>query len=99
MPSWSGRFRVKAIADGLPTNWPDGNYSASPELTPAEVYLQELVEQHFPDRQLIASRVFRCIGPTPDQPWPRSSSPGLPLRDALATGKVTFQPDAVGQFI
>jgi len=87
-------FQVKGNRDGLP-QLPDGNYSASPELTPAEVYLQELVEQHFPDRQLIASRGFSLHRPTPDQPWPRSSSPGSSLRDALATGKVTVQPDAV----
>jgi choline dehydrogenase-like flavoprotein len=87
-------FQVKGHRDGLP-QLPDGDYSASPELTPAEVYLQNLVAQHFADRQMIASRGFSLHRPTPEDPWPRSSSLGSSLRDALGTGNVTVLPDAV----
>jgi choline dehydrogenase-like flavoprotein len=87
-------FQVKGNCDGLP-QLPDGHYSAPSELTPAEACLQELVSQHFPDRKLIASRGFPLHRPSPEQPWPRSSSLGSSLRDALATGRVTVLPNAV----
>lgn len=87
-------FQVKGRRDGLP-QLPDGIYTESPELTPAEAYLQELVTQHWPDRTLITSRGFPLHRPTPDHPWPRSSSLGSSLKAALATGRVTVQPDAV----
>jgi choline dehydrogenase-like flavoprotein len=87
-------FPIKGTCDGLP-QLPDGHYRESPDLTPAEIYLQELVDQHYPDRRLIASRGFPLHRPTADNPWPPSSSLGSSLRDALATGRVTVQPDAV----
>ena len=87
-------FQVKGNPDGLP-QLPDGCYSEPPALTPAEVYLQKLIHQHFPDRQLISSRGFPLHCPSPEDPWPRSSSLGSSLKQALATGKVTVQPDAV----
>jgi choline dehydrogenase-like flavoprotein len=87
-------FQVKGNRDGLP-QLPDGHYADSSELTPAETYLQELIAQHRPDRTLIASRGFPLHCPSPESPWPRSSSLGSSLKEALATGNVTVQPDAV----
>jgi choline dehydrogenase-like flavoprotein len=86
--------QVKGRCDGLP-QLPDGDYTGAPELTPAEVHLQELVAQHWPDRTLIPSRGFPLHRPNSDHPWPRSSSLGSSLKAALATGRVTVQPDAV----
>jgi choline dehydrogenase-like flavoprotein len=87
-------FQVKGTCEHLP-QLPDGCYSDPPELTPAEKYLQDLVSHHFRDRKLIASRGFPLHRPSAENPWPPSSSLGSSLRDALATGKVTVQPDAV----
>lgn len=89
-------FQVKGNRDGLP-QLPDGHYSEPPALTPAEGYLQELVARIYPDRQLIASRGFPLHRPAldMDNPWPKSSCLGSSLKQALATGKVTVQPDAV----
>lgn len=86
-------FQVQGNRDGLP-QLPDGEYTAVPNLTPAEQYLQSLVNQSDrSDRSLIVSRGFglhRQAGT-----WPRSSSLGSTLQAALATGNVTLQPDAV----
>ncbi len=87
-------FQVKGNRDGLP-QLPDGHYSEPPVLTPAETYLQELVAQTYSDRHLIASRGFPLHRPTAEHPWPKSSSLGSSLKQALATGNVTVQPDAV----
>jgi len=87
-------FPIKGNCDGLP-QLPDGHYREPPDLTPAEVYLQKLVSQHYADRRVIASRGFSLHRPNAENPWPPSSSLGSSLRDALATGRVTVQPDAV----
>jgi choline dehydrogenase-like flavoprotein len=87
-------FQVKGNRDRLP-QLPDGEYIEAPALTPAEEYLKDTVKQHWGDRTLISSRGFPLHRPTPDQPWPRSSSLGSSLRAALTTGKVTIQSDAV----
>jgi choline dehydrogenase-like flavoprotein len=87
-------FRVRGNRDGLP-QLPDGHYSEPSVLTPAETYLQEIVNGQLETCRLIASRGFPLHRPTPDNPWPRSSSVGSSLRQALATGRVTVQPDAV----
>lgn len=87
-------FQVKGASDRLP-QLPDGQYVEAAPLTPAEEYLKEIVEQHWSDRSLIVSRGFPLHRPTPESPWPPSASVGSSLRAALATGKVTVQPDAV----
>lgn len=87
-------FQVKGACDRLP-QLPDGDYIDSAHLTPAEDYLKEVVTKHWGDRTLIVSRGFPLHRPTPDNPWPRSSSIGSSLKAALATGNVTVQPDAV----
>lgn len=96
-------FHIKGQRDGLP-QLPDGEYTDPAPLTPAEEYLKSVVEQHWGQGQtsrsqtprvLIPSRGFPLHHPTPEHPWPRSSSVGSSLKAALATGKVTVQPDAV----
>lgn len=87
-------FQVQGHRDGLP-QLPDGIYTDPAPLTPAEQYLQQVVTAHWRDRSLIASRGFPLHHPTPEQPWPRSSSLGSSLQAALSTGNVTLQPDAV----
>jgi len=87
-------FAVKGARDGLP-QLPDGSYAEPAPLTPAELYLKDVVETGWSDRALIVSRGFGLHRPTPEHPWPRSSSLGSSLKAALQTGKVTIQPDAV----
>ena len=87
-------FQVQGAADGL-AQLPDGHYLAPAKLTPAEHHLKTAIETHWSDRQLIISRGFPLVKPTPDQPWPNQSSVGTSLKAALATGNVTLRSDAV----
>ncbi|NJR70763.1 MAG: GMC family oxidoreductase [Synechococcales cyanobacterium CRU_2_2] len=74
---------------------PDGDYLPPAPLTPAEQRLKYLLEQHYPDRHLIPSRGFPLHQPTPENPWPASSSQGGALKVALATGNVELRSNAV----
>ncbi len=87
-------LQVQGNRDGLP-HLPDGDYASAAPLTSAEQYLQQVVAQHWPDRQLIASRGFALHKPSPKAPWPPSSSQGAALAAALATGKVTLRSNAI----
>ena len=79
--------------DGLP-QLPDGDTEAPLPLTPAERHLRQAIGTTL-DLPLIASRGFRLHRPSPGQPWPRSSSPGVTLARALATGRVRLFPHSV----
>lgn len=96
-------LQVRGDRDHLP-QLPDGDYLLPPaELTPAEKVLKQRIAEHYGDpselgrahRQLIPSRGFSLHRPTPEQPWPPSSSQGAALKAALATGNVTLQSGAV----
>jgi hypothetical protein len=87
-------LQVQGNRDGLP-HLPDGDYAKAAPLTPAEQHLQQVIAQHWPDRQLIASRGFALHKPSPETPWPPSSSQGAALPAALATGKVTLRSNAI----
>ncbi|WP_448561027.1 GMC oxidoreductase [Trichothermofontia sp.] len=87
-------FQVRGGRDGLP-QLPDGQYLPPSPFTPGEAYLQSVLHRQRPDLPLIHSRGFSWHRPTPDRPWPRSSSPGSSLQAALATGKVELRPNAV----
>lgn len=87
-------LQVQGNRDGL-TQLPDGQYQPAASLTPAELRLQRVVEQHWPDRRLIASRGFALHQSTREQPWSRASSQGSALGVALKTGRVTLRSDAV----
>jgi choline dehydrogenase-like flavoprotein len=87
-------FQVRGDRDGLP-QLPDGDYAPTLPLTPAELQLKQVVEAHWSDRQLIASRGFALHQSTTAQPWPPSSSQGSSLQAAIETGNVTLQSDSV----
>ncbi|WP_055076964.1 GMC oxidoreductase [Pseudanabaena sp. 'Roaring Creek'] len=87
-------FQVRGSQEGL-DQLPDGEYQPTLPLTPAEQYLQEIVEKKWSDRRLIPSRGFGLHRPTPSQPWPMYSSLGSSLKAAIATGNVTLRSDAV----
>lgn len=87
-------FQVRGHCDGLP-QLPDGQYLPPSPFTPGEAYLQSVLHRQCPDLPLIHSRGFSLHQPTPDHPWPRSSSLGSSLQAALATGRVDLRPNAV----
>ncbi len=88
-------LQVRGDRNNLP-QLPDGDYQLPPaELTPAEKLLKQLVDDNYSDRQLIISRGFSLHKPTPEQPWPPSSSQGAALKTALETGNVTLQSGAI----
>lgn len=87
-------FQVQGSQNGLP-QLPDGTYRPPAELTPGELHLQAVLGDRCPNLPLIPSRGFARHRPSRENPWPRSSSLGSSLKAALATGRVTIQPDAV----
>ncbi len=88
-------LQVRGDRNNLP-QLPDGDYQLPPaELTPAEQVLKQLVEENYDDRELIISRGFSLHKPTPEQPWPPSSSQGAALKTAIDSGNVTLQSGAV----
>jgi choline dehydrogenase-like flavoprotein len=87
-------FQVRGDRDGLP-QLPDGDYAPTLPLTPAELQLKEVIEAHWPDRKLIASRGFALHKSTSAAPWPPSSSQGSSLQAAIDTGNVTLRSDSV----
>jgi choline dehydrogenase-like flavoprotein len=90
------RLAVHGQADGL-AQLPDGLYQDPLPFTPAEVHLQAALGRDL-DLPLIHSRGFALPRPGPAAgaaPWPRSSSQGGCLKDALATGRVSLRSGAV----
>ena len=81
--------------DDLP-QLPDGDYHfAGPALTPAELELREVLAARWPERHLIALRGLRSrLREHPREPdeWPKFSSRGSTLADAIATGRCTLYP-------
>lgn len=71
-------------ADGVST-LPDGVYAKPAKLTPAEETFKRAVEERWPDRHVVS---WRYIAPETER-TPR------PLRDALATGRLTIRHDAI----
>ncbi|MEB3168759.1 MAG: GMC family oxidoreductase [Synechococcaceae cyanobacterium] len=86
-------FGVHGQADGLP-QLPDGDYRPPLPFTPAEQHLKARIEQQL-GLPLIHSRGFRLHRPHPSQSWPRSSSPGVTLARAGASGRLLLCCDAV----
>ncbi|MEB3361936.1 MAG: GMC family oxidoreductase [Synechococcaceae cyanobacterium] len=77
---------VLGQADGLP-QLPDGDYEAPLPFTPGEEHLKRCLERQL-GLPLIHSRGFRLHRSSPHQLWPRSSSPGVTLARARASGRV-----------
>ena len=90
------RLAVHGQADGL-AQLPDGIYQQPLPFTPAEAHQQASVRREL-DLPLIHSRGFALRRPNPEagaDPWPRSSSQGGCLKEALATGRVRLCSGAV----
>ncbi|NUN64693.1 GMC family oxidoreductase [Pseudanabaena biceps] len=87
-------FDVRGSQEGL-AQLPDGDYQPTLPLTPAEQYMQQIVETNWSDRRLIPSRGFGLHRPTSEKPWPAYSSLGSSLKAAIATGNVTLRSDAI----
>ncbi|MFY8149391.1 MAG: GMC oxidoreductase, partial [Prochlorococcaceae cyanobacterium] len=79
--------------DGLP-QLPDGDTRPPLPLTPAEQHLGRCVARDL-ELPLIPSRGFALHRPSPERPWPASSSPGTTLARARATGRVQLRSEAV----
>ena len=84
---------VHGQADGLP-QLPDGHYLPPLPFTPAEQHLGRAIEREL-GLPLIHSRGFRLHRSSPAAAWPPSSSPGITLARALATGRVCLRSQAV----
>jgi choline dehydrogenase-like flavoprotein len=84
---------VHGQADGL-TQLPDGDYQPPLPFTPGEEHLRRSIGREL-GLPLIHSRGFRLHRPTASAPWPSSSSPGITLARALATGRVRLRSQAV----
>ena len=76
-------LHTKGNYDGL-EQIPDGIYSEAMPLTESENIFKERIENKL-NYKLIHSRGF---GPSNNEGWPESSSPGSTLKKALMTGKV-----------
>ncbi|QPN61761.1 GMC family oxidoreductase [Synechococcus sp. CBW1002] len=84
---------VHGDRDGLP-QLPDGDTRPPLPLTPAERNLGASIGRDLA-LPLICSRGFALHRPSPEQPWPASSSPGGALARARATGRVQLRSEAV----
>ena len=88
------RLAVHGQADGL-AQLPDGIYQEALPVTPAETHLRACLAREL-DLPLIHSRGFALPRQAPGaDPWPRSSSQGGCLKEALATGRVGLRSGAV----
>lgn len=88
------RLAVHGQADGL-AQLPDGIYQEALPFTPAETHLRACLAREL-DLPLIHSRGFALPRQGPGAaPWPRSSSQGGCLKEALATGRVSLRSGAV----
>ncbi len=88
------RLAVHGQADGL-AQLPDGHYRDPLPFTPAEAHLQAALGREL-GLPLIHSRGFALRRQSPGaDPWPRSSSQGGCLKEALATGRVQLRSGAV----
>ena len=88
---------VHGQADGLP-QLPDGDYLPPLPFTPAELHLKHRIG-HQLGLPLIHSRGFRLHRSSAEQPWPRSSSPGVTLARAQASGRLTLCCGAVASHV
>jgi choline dehydrogenase-like flavoprotein len=86
-------FGVHGQADGLP-QLPDGDYQPPLPFTPGEQHLKQRIGRQL-GLPLIHSRGFRLHRSSREQPWPRSSSPGVTLARARASGRLTLCCGAV----
>jgi len=84
---------VHGQADGL-EQLPDGDYQTPLPFTPGEEHLGRSISREL-GLPLIHSRGFRLHRPNASAPWPPSSSPGITLARALATGRVRVRSQAV----
>ncbi len=88
------RLAVHGQADGL-AQLPDGIYQEALPFTPAETHLRACLAREL-DLPLIHSRGFALPRQGPGAAlWPRSSSQGGCLKEALATGRVSLRSGAV----
>ena len=86
-----GYLGVRGAAAGL-SQLPDGNFSDPSRLTGAEERLRVAVEARWSERRVLPCR---GISGTGDGGWPQKSSPATFLREALASGHLTLETDAV----
>ena len=86
-------FGIHGQADGLP-QLPDGDYLPPLPYTPGERVLKASIEREL-GLPLIHSRGFQLHRSSPDMPWPRSSSPGVTLARARASGRLLLCCGAV----
>lgn len=88
--------------DQLP-ELPNGNYRhPGPELTPGEQALREVIAARWPRRSLISLRGVRSrrfLESRQVDAWPRFSSPGSTLADAIASGRCSLRPNTVASKI
>ncbi|MFN9693703.1 MAG: GMC oxidoreductase, partial [Synechococcaceae cyanobacterium] len=84
---------VHGQADGL-HQLPDGDYRPPLPFTPAERHLQQSIARQL-GLPLIHSRGFPLHRSSREQPWPRSSSPGVTLERARSSGRLTLCCGAV----
>ena len=84
---------VHGHADGLP-QLPDGHYLPPLPFTPGEQRLGQAIEREL-GLPLIHSRGFAQHRPGSGSAWPRSSSPGVTLARARATGRLQLRSEAV----
>ncbi|CAN7423091.1 GMC oxidoreductase [Pararhizobium sp. LjRoot238] len=66
---------------------PDGKFAHPAKLTPAEQTFKEAVEARWPDRHVVS---WRYIAPEPEQ-----NRLPQPLKDAIASGRLTIRNNAV----
>ncbi|MCP9774324.1 GMC oxidoreductase [Cyanobium sp. WAJ14-Wanaka] len=86
-------LQVHGHCDGL-SQLPDGQFQAPLPFTPGEKHLKTAIEGEL-GLPLIHSRGFNLEAPSRANPWPRSSSPGVTLARALATGRTTVRSNSV----
>ncbi|MCS5691825.1 GMC family oxidoreductase [Cyanobium sp. FGCU-6] len=84
---------VHGHRDGLP-QLPDGDFCSALPFTPAEEHLQAAVAREL-GLPLIHSRGFALHRPSPERPWPPSSSQGVTLARALDTGRVRLRSHCI----
>ena len=86
--SWLEQFlAVRGQRDGLSV-LPDGCHRPASPLTAAEQHIRQALAWHRPQDQLIPSRGFALEANLDgENPWPRRSSQGAALAQAMATGR------------
>ena len=80
------QFAIHGNRDGL-VQLPDGCTTAPLRFTPEEEHFSHVLK-NVTEIEMIHSRGFSSHRPSPECPWPPSSSPASSLKRAIATGRV-----------